>query len=151
MGQDSFYFPCIEFKNRFLLVVSLGRDCEKRCIRNSFDKSVSIKEINSKKLIEQYRNDGMYLGVNTKNDVAPHILNLLWTFFDTENKVAIAVVKNDSLSVAIGKKGVNVLLAAKLTGYKIDVKELDTAVAEGIEYKTIEEIALEILNKVKKG
>ena len=62
---------------------------------------------------------------------------------DTENKVAIAVVKNDSLSVAIGKKGVNVLLAAKLTGYKIDVKELDTAVAEGIEYKTIEEIERE--------
>lgn len=62
---------------------------------------------------------------------------------DTENKVAIAVVKNDSLSVAIGKKGVNVLLAAKLTGYKIDVKELDTAIAEGIEYKTIEEIERE--------
>ena len=50
-------------------------------------KRPSIKEINSKKLIEQYRHDGMYLGVNTKNDVAPHILNLLWTFFDTENKV----------------------------------------------------------------
>ena len=47
----------------------------------------TIEEINSKKIIEQYRNDGMYLGVNTKNDVAPHILNLLWMFFDTENKV----------------------------------------------------------------
>ena len=46
-----------------------------------------IKEINSNEIIEQYRNDGMYLGVNTKNDVAPHILNLLWMFFDTKNKV----------------------------------------------------------------
>lgn len=46
-----------------------------------------IKEINSNEIIEQYRNDGMYFGVNTKNDVAPHILNLLWMFFDTKNKV----------------------------------------------------------------
>lgn len=50
-------------------------------------KRPSIYEINSKKTIEQYRNDGMYLGVNTKNEVASHILNLLWMFFDTENKV----------------------------------------------------------------
>ena len=62
---------------------------------------------------------------------------------DTENKTAVAVVKNDSLSVAIGKKGINVLLAARLTGYKIEVKELDVATAEGIEYKTIEEIERE--------
>lgn len=46
-----------------------------------------IEKINSKNIIEQYRNDGMYLGVNTKNDVAPHILNLLWMFFDTKNRI----------------------------------------------------------------
>lgn len=62
---------------------------------------------------------------------------------DPENKTAIAVVKNDSLSVAIGKRGINVLLAAKLTGYSIDIKELDTAMEEGITYKTIEEIERE--------
>ena len=62
---------------------------------------------------------------------------------DVENKTATAVVKNDSLSVAIGKKGINVLLAAKITGYSIDIKELDTAVVEGITYKTIEEIERE--------
>lgn len=47
----------------------------------------SIEEIYSKEVIAQYRNDGMYLGVNSKDDVAPHILNLLWMFFDTENKI----------------------------------------------------------------
>ena len=62
---------------------------------------------------------------------------------DVENKSAVAVVKNDSLSVAIGKRGINVLLAAKLTGYSIDIKELDTAISEGITYKTIEEIERE--------
>lgn len=50
-------------------------------------KRPGIAEINSKKVIDQYRNDGMYLGVNTKDSVAPYILNLLWMFFDTENKI----------------------------------------------------------------
>lgn len=40
---------------------------------------------------------------------------------DEENKV-LAVVPDDKLSLAIGKKGHNVRLAAKLTGCKIDVK-----------------------------
>lgn len=53
---------------------------------------------------------------------------------------AIAVVKNDDLRVAIGKKGVNARLAVKLTGWKIDIKELDDAMNEGIKYITIEEM-----------
>jgi N utilization substance protein A len=38
-----------------------------------------------------------------------------------ENREAIAVVPNDQLSLAIGQRGQNVRLAAKLTGWKIDV------------------------------
>ena len=34
----------------------------------------------------------------------------------------LAVVPDDKLSLAIGKSGQNVRLAAKLTGWKIDVK-----------------------------
>lgn len=41
---------------------------------------------------------------------------------DEESKVASVFVKNDQLSLAIGKKGQNVRLAAKLTGWKIDIK-----------------------------
>lgn len=47
------------------------------------------------------------------------------------NKCATAYVANDQLSLAIGKQGQNVRLAAKLTGWKIDVvekKEVDPAV-----------------------
>ncbi|MDH4330315.1 MAG: transcription termination factor NusA [Candidatus Moranbacteria bacterium] len=40
---------------------------------------------------------------------------------DEENKGAEVVVPNDQLSLAIGKSGQNVRLAAKLTGWKIDV------------------------------
>ena len=38
------------------------------------------------------------------------------------DKSSLAVVPDDKLSLAIGKNGQNVRLAAKLTGWKIDVK-----------------------------
>ena len=57
---------------------------------------------------------------------------------DEENHSAIAVVKNDDLRVAIGKRGINAVLAVELTKWKIDIKELDTALAEGIDYEPIE-------------
>ncbi len=40
---------------------------------------------------------------------------------------AIAFVPDDQLSLAIGKNGQNVRLAAKLTGWKIDVRSLSQA------------------------
>jgi N utilization substance protein A len=43
---------------------------------------------------------------------------------DEENKSARVVVPDEKLSLAIGKGGQNVRLAAKLTGWKIDVKPL---------------------------
>ena len=41
---------------------------------------------------------------------------------DEENKEAVVVVDESQLSLAIGKEGQNVRLAAKLTGWKIDIK-----------------------------
>ena len=41
---------------------------------------------------------------------------------DEEEKTAKVVVPQDQLSLAIGKEGQNARLAAKLTGYKIDIK-----------------------------
>ena len=41
---------------------------------------------------------------------------------DEENKEAVVVVDENQLSLAIGKEGQNVRLAAKLTGWKIDIK-----------------------------
>jgi len=38
---------------------------------------------------------------------------------------ALALVSNDQLSLAIGKDGQNVRLAAKLTGWKIDIKSIE--------------------------
>ena len=39
-----------------------------------------------------------------------------------EGKACRVIVPDDQLSLAIGKEGQNARLAAKLTGYKIDIK-----------------------------
>jgi N utilization substance protein A len=41
---------------------------------------------------------------------------------DPEHKIALAEVADDQFSLAIGKGGQNVRLAAKITGWKIDVR-----------------------------
>ena len=60
-----------------------------------------------------------------------------------EEKTATVVVKDDSLSLAIGRRGVNVRLAVKLTGFNIDVKTETQAIEEGFEYVSFEEIQAE--------
>ena len=55
-------------------------------------------------------------------------------------KTAIVVVKDDSLSLAIGRRGVNVRLAVKLTGFNIDVKTESQALEDNLEYTSFEEI-----------
>jgi N utilization substance protein A len=47
-----------------------------------------------------------------------------------EKNKAIAIVAEDQLSLAIGRDGQNVRLAAKLTGWKIDVRTPQGEVAE---------------------
>ena len=46
---------------------------------------------------------------------------------DEQSKSCRATVPDDQLSLAIGNKGQNVRLAAKLTGWKIDVKSESVA------------------------
>lgn len=57
---------------------------------------------------------------------------------DSENKVALVEVADDQFSLAIGKGGQNVRLAAKLVGWKIDVRSPQESVSheeavEGLE------------------
>lgn len=51
---------------------------------------------------------------------------------DEKEKEAIVVVNDENLSLAIGKKGLNVRLAARLTHYKLDIKTLEEANEMGI-------------------
>ena len=49
---------------------------------------------------------------------------------DDEDRQATVVVPNDQLSLAIGKEGMNARLAARLTGWRIDIKSEATFQAE---------------------
>jgi len=54
------------------------------------------------------------------------------------------IVADDQLSLAIGKRGQNVRLAAKLTGWRIDIKsETSVAEAELLEYSSYDGSAAE--------
>ena len=52
---------------------------------------------------------------------------------DQDNKVAHAVVTEDQQSLAIGKGGQNVRLAAKLTGFRIDIKAVSSDDIENVD------------------
>ena len=73
------------------------------------------------------------------NDPAKFIANALAPakdvhvyIIDEKEKEVLAVVNDDNLSLAIGKKGVNVRLATRLTHYKLDVKTFDQVKEAGI-------------------
>lgn len=53
---------------------------------------------------------------------------------------AIVVVKDEQLSLAIGKKGANARLANKLTGWSIDIKEESEAKADNLAFVATEEL-----------
>jgi len=49
-----------------------------------------------------------------------------------EGKTAVVIVPDDQLSLAIGREGQNARLAAKLTGWRIDIKNLTEAASESL-------------------
>ncbi len=57
-----------------------------------------------------------------KNALSPAKVGNVF-FLDKKDKIMQAVVSNDQLSLAIGKKGANVRLASRLIGWKIEIKE----------------------------
>jgi N utilization substance protein A len=64
------------------------------------------------------------------NALSPaHILSVE---LDKEEQVATVVVPDKQLSLAIGKEGQNARLAAKLTGWRIDIKSASMAEAEKV-------------------
>ncbi|MFA5029881.1 MAG: transcription termination factor NusA [Patescibacteria group bacterium] len=65
-----------------------------------------------------------------------------------DEKVALVKVKDDQLSLAIGRGGQNVRLASKLTGWKIDIiSDSGQAVAEPVAEANLSEVAEETEEK----
>ena len=60
------------------------------------------------------------------------VLGVYLAEFDEEGKTATVVVPEDQLSLAIGRDGQNARLAAKLTGWRIDIKNLVEAADDAL-------------------
>ena len=88
-----------------------------------------IDELNGEKIdIVKYEADEARF---IENALSPaHDLHVFVT--DEKKKEALVVANEDNLSLAIGKKGMNVKLAARLTHFKIDVETLEQAREKGI-------------------
>lgn len=74
------------------------------------------------------------------NSLSPaKVMNVMLN--DEHGKTAVVVVPDKQLSLAIGKEGQNARLAAKLTGWRIDIKSASEATEEAVEkVRTVEEI-----------
>ena len=78
-----------------------------------------IRELRGEKIdIVEWSDDPV---VFVTNAISPARVQRV-TVVDTEEAIVEVVVEDRQLSLAIGKKGQNVRLAAKLTGWKIDIK-----------------------------
>ena len=88
-----------------------------------------ISELNGEKIdIVKYEADEARF---IENALSP-ARNLHVFVTDEKKKEALVVVDDDNLSLAIGKKGMNVKLAARLTHFKIDVETIEQAKEKGI-------------------
>lgn len=77
-----------------------------------------VDEINGEKIDIIVWNSDM--GTYISNSLSP--AEVREVIVDEKENSAIAIVPDNQLSLAIGKEGQNVRLAAKLTGWKIDIK-----------------------------
>ena len=94
--------------------------------------------------IVQYSSDPK---VFITNALSPAIV--LKVIVNEENNSALAIVPDNQLSLAIGKRGQNARLAVRLTNWKIDIKSLSEAMSEGIDINdTTVEVEEEIFEPI---
>jgi N utilization substance protein A len=78
-----------------------------------------IRELRGEKIdIVQYSPETSTFAMNALNPAKVNRVHIV----DDEEKILEVVVNEDQLSLAIGKRGQNVRLAAKLLGWRIDIK-----------------------------
>lgn len=99
------------------------------CIGEKGSRIASIlRELNGEKVdLILYSEDPTVFIANALSPAKNVIVNIT----DEMKKEALAIVTDDNLSLAIGKKGSNIRLASKLTKYKIEIKTLSQINEEG--------------------
>ena len=102
------------------------------CIGERGSRIASIlAELNGEKVdLIKYDEDESVFIANALSPAKDVIVNII---DNTKNREALAIVNDENLSLAIGKKGINIKLASKLTKFRINVKTLEQVTKEGNE------------------
>ncbi|MCD7839716.1 MAG: transcription termination factor NusA [Erysipelotrichaceae bacterium] len=89
-----------------------------------------VKELNGEKIdiVEWNEDPVVYISHALSPSEVKHVT------INEEDKSALVIVPDSQLSLAIGKRGQNARLAVRLTGWKIDIKSVSEAMAEGLAY-----------------
>lgn len=89
-----------------------------------------VNELNGEKIdVVQWNPDMSYFIANSLSPA--RVMNVMLS--DDHGKTAMVVVPDKQLSLAIGKEGQNARLAAKLTGWRIDIKSASEAIVETLQ------------------
>jgi N utilization substance protein A len=99
-----------------------------------------VKELNGEKIdVVEWNPD---MGVFIANALSPaKVMNTYLNDNPNGGRTATVIVPDDQLSLAIGKGGQNARLAAKLTGWRIDIKSAIEAAEEALQKAQEEDIA----------
>ena len=110
---------------------------------------VGPKGVRVQNIVNELKNEKIDI-IKWSKDPAEFIANslspakVLDVEVDEENKTAKVVVDDNQLSLAIGKEGQNVRLAAKLTNWKIDIKSKSQKAALDAEEEKLVNTEVEI-------
>ena len=113
---------------------------------------VGPKGVRVQNIVNELKNEKIDI-IKWSKDPAEFIANslspakVLCVEVDEENKTAKVVVDDNQLSLAIGKEGQNVRLAAKLTNWKIDIKSKSQKAALDAEEEKLVNTEVEIDNE----
>ncbi len=90
-----------------------------------------VRELHDEKIdVIEWNNDP---AVYISKAISPaRVSGVYLNYSSVENKTATVVVPEDQLSLAIGREGQNARLAAKLTGWRIDIMSLTEAAAKTV-------------------
>lgn len=136
-----------EFKDGVLLLHGVAREAGVRskvsvsslnpnidpigaCIGERGNRIASIlSELNGEKidLVEYNEDNAEYI----KNALSPAKDVIVSIIDDTKTREALAIVNEENQRLAIGKNGINIKLASKLTKFRINIKTMDQINEEG--------------------
>ena len=136
-----------EINEGVILIYSVARDAGNRTKIAVYSENSNVDPIGScigehgsriNRIIEELNGEKIDI-VKYEADEARFIENALSPardlhvfITDEKKKEALVIANDDNLSLAIGKKGMNVKLAARLTHFKIDVETIKEAKEKGI-------------------